>query len=54
MHDDRHGLFVKTRDPDQFYLLLNEVVAQGEIEIESIAPVDDDLSAVYEYLIGSQ
>src|SRR4030095_12303282 len=53
LHDDRHGLFIKTRDPDKFYLLLNEVVAQGEIEIESIAPVDDDLSAVYEYLIGS-
>jgi ABC-2 type transport system ATP-binding protein len=54
MHDDRHGLFVKTRDPDKFYLLLNEVVAQGEVEIETVAPVDDDLSAVYEYLIGSQ
>src|SRR5215470_11807675 len=54
MHDDRHGLFVKTRDPDKFYLLLNEVVAKGEIDIESVAPVDDDLSAVYEYLIGSQ
>jgi len=53
LHDDRHGLFVKTRNPDQFYLLLNQVVAQGEIEIESVAPVDDDLSAVYEYLIGS-
>ena len=54
VHDDRHGLFVKTRDPDKFYLLLNEVVAEGEVEIESVAPVDDDLSAVYEYLIGSQ
>jgi ABC-2 type transport system ATP-binding protein len=54
VHEDRHGLFVKTRDPDRFYLLLNEVVSQGEIEIESVAPVDDDLSAVYEYLIGSQ
>ncbi len=54
VHNDGHGLFVKTRDPDRFYLLLNEVVAQGEIEIESVAPVDDDLSAVYEYLIGSQ
>ena len=53
VHDDRHGLFVKTRDPDSFYLLLNEVVAQGEVDIESVAPVDDDLSAVYEYLIGS-
>src|SRR5918999_127258 len=49
VHDDRHGLFVKTRDPDKFYLLLNEVVAGGEVEIESVAPVDDDLSAVYEY-----
>jgi ABC-2 type transport system ATP-binding protein len=54
VHDDGHGLFVKTRDPDKFYLLMNEVVAEGEVEVESVAPVDDDLSAVYEYLIGSQ
>jgi ABC-2 type transport system ATP-binding protein len=54
LHDDRMGLFVKTRDADRFYLLLNQVVAEGEINIESIAPVDDDLSAVYQYLIGSE
>jgi len=54
LHDDRKGLFVKTRDADRFHLLLNEVVAEGEIDIESIAPVDDDLSAVYQYLIGSE
>lgn len=54
LHDDRLGLFVKTRDADRFYLLLNSVVAEGEINIESIAPVDDDLSAVYQYLIGSE
>lgn len=53
VHDDRRGLFIKTRSPDQFYLSLNEVAAQGEIEVESIAPVDDDLGAVYEYLIGA-
>ena len=53
LHDDRLGLFVRTRDADRFYLLLNQVVAEGEINIESIAPVDDDLSAVYQYLIGS-
>jgi ABC-2 type transport system ATP-binding protein len=53
LHDDRRGLFVKTRNADKFYLLVNEVVAQGDINIESIAPVDDDLSAVYQYLIGS-
>jgi ABC-2 type transport system ATP-binding protein len=54
VHDDRQGLFVKTRNPDRFYLLLNEVVAMGKVEVESITPVDDDLGAVYEYLIGSQ
>jgi ABC-2 type transport system ATP-binding protein len=54
LHEDRQGLFIKTRNPDQFYLRLNEVVAFGEIEVESVAPVDDDMSAVYEYLIGSE
>ena len=54
LHDDKGGLFVKTRDADRFYLLLNEVVARGEIMVESVAPVDDDLSAVYQYLIGTQ
>jgi len=53
LHNDRQGLFVKTRNADQFYLLLNDVVSQGEIEVESVAPFDDDSSAVYEYLIGS-
>lgn len=53
MHDDRRGLFVKTRDADRFYLLLNHAVAAGEVNVESVAPVDDDLSAVYQYLIGT-
>jgi ABC-2 type transport system ATP-binding protein len=54
LHDDRGGLFVKTKDADRFYLLLNEVASSGEVNIESVAPVDDDLSAVYQYLIGTQ
>ncbi len=53
LHDDHRGLFVKTRDADRFYLLLNDVVASGEVNVESVAPVDDDLSAVYQYLIGT-
>jgi ABC-2 type transport system ATP-binding protein len=53
LHDDRRGLFVKTRDADGFYLMLNRAVADGEINLESITPVDDDLSAVYQYLIGT-
>lgn len=53
LHDDRRGLFIKTRDADRFYLMLNHAVAEGAVSVESIAPVDDDLSAVYQYLIGT-
>jgi len=53
LHDDRRGLFVKTRDADRFYLMLNRAVADGEVSVETVAPVDDDMSAVYQYLIGT-
>ncbi|HEX8844688.1 MAG TPA: ABC transporter ATP-binding protein [Pyrinomonadaceae bacterium] len=54
VHEDRQGLFIKTRDADKFYLLLNHIVADGLVSVESVTPVDDDLSAVYQYLIGSE
>jgi ABC-2 type transport system ATP-binding protein len=51
---DRSGLLIRTRDPDKFHLRLNHIVMESDIEIASIAPVDNDLSAVYQYLIGSE
>ena len=51
--NDRTGLFVKTRRPDDFYLLLNKVITEQDLQVESVAPVDDDLNAVYQYLIAS-
>jgi len=51
IHKDKHGLFVKTRDADAFYLLLNTIVVEDGLNVESIAPADDDLNAVYQYLI---
>ena len=54
IHEDRQGLFIKTRDADKFYLLLNAVVAEGLVSVETVAPVDDDLNAVYQYLFGSE
>ena len=53
IHKDERGLLLKTRDPDRFYLALNELAMNG-IEIESIAPADDDVLSVYEYLIGNE
>jgi hypothetical protein len=33
--------------------MLNRAVAEGEVNVETVAPIDDDLSAVYHYLIGT-
>jgi ABC-2 type transport system ATP-binding protein len=53
IHKDGLGLLVKTRDANRFYLLLNHI-AQNGVSIESVAPADDDVNSVYEYLIGSE
>jgi ABC-2 type transport system ATP-binding protein len=52
IHNDEHGLLIKTKDADRFYLMLNHIAVNG-IEIESVAPADDDVNSVYEYLIGN-
>lgn len=52
IHKDEHGVLLKTRDADRFYLALNGLALNG-INIESISPADDDVLSVYEYLIGS-
>jgi ABC-2 type transport system ATP-binding protein len=52
MHHDRGGLHVSTRDPELFYKLLGELVLDGAITLESVAPADEDVFSVYEYLIG--
>ena len=53
IHNDGRGLLLKTRDADRFYVAMNQL-AQNGIEIESLAPADDDVLSVYEYLIGSE
>ncbi len=53
IHKDGLGLLVKTRDANRFYLMLNHI-AQNGVSIESVAPADDDVNSVYEYLIGSE
>jgi ABC-2 type transport system ATP-binding protein len=54
MHPDGLGLLIKTRDADRFYLTLNRLVVQSGLDVESVAPADDDVNSVYEYLIGNE
>ena len=53
LHADGGGLLVKTRDADRFYRMLNHIALDG-IGIESVAPADDNVNSVYEYLIGGE
>src|SRR5579885_3484826 len=53
LHADGGGLLVKTLDAGRFYRLLNHIALDG-IDIESVAPADDNVNSVYEYLIGGE
>ena len=54
LHADGHGLLLRTTDADGFYLLLNRIVIASGLEVESVAPADDDVNSVYQYLIGGE
>lgn len=51
--NDGGGVLIRTRDAEQFYLLLNKIVCGGVIEVDAVAPADDDVNSIYQYLIGS-
>jgi ABC-2 type transport system ATP-binding protein len=53
IHTDGRGLLVSTRDADQFYRLLNRIVLDNRIAVEAVAPADENVHSVYQYLIGS-
>jgi ABC-2 type transport system ATP-binding protein len=53
IQQDGQGLLVATRNPDKFYTLLNRIVLDNQIGVEAVAPADDNVHSVYQYLIGS-
>ena len=54
LNDDGGGVLVRTRDTERFYLLLNDVVLEDDVAIESVSVADANVRAVYQYLIGSE
>ena len=54
IHDDRQGLLVRTKDAERFYLSLNRVILENNLKIEAVTPADEDVQAVYQYLIGDE
>ena len=51
LHEDGLGLLARTRTPDRFFLALNGAVLSDGIQVETVTPADDDVKAVYRYLI---
>jgi ABC-2 type transport system ATP-binding protein len=51
LHDDREGLLVMTTDREQFSRTIGRIAIEG-YKIDSIIPADENVDAVYEYLIG--
>jgi ABC-2 type transport system ATP-binding protein len=50
--DDARTLVVETHKRDEFFGRLTGAVLEGGIEVEEISSPDDNLQAVFEYLVG--
>jgi ABC-2 type transport system ATP-binding protein len=50
---DRSGVLLRTRDAGRFYQMLNRVVVEQGLRIDSVTPADADVEAVYQYLIDT-
>jgi ABC-2 type transport system ATP-binding protein len=46
------SLLVETNNRDKFFALLPDLFVEGNIEVEEITSPDDNLQAVFDYLIG--
>ena len=53
LHEDRLGMLVMTRDREEFARALGRIALDGH-EIESVVPADENVDALYEYLIGGE
>ena len=53
IHEDNRGLLIHTRDSEKFYLLVNRLVMEYGLDLEAVSPADEDVQAVYKYLIES-
>ena len=51
LNEDRLGLLVMTKDREQFSRALGRIALDGH-KIDSVIPADENVDALYEYLIG--
>jgi ABC-2 type transport system ATP-binding protein len=49
---DGRSLLVETNNRDQFFSRLGRLIAADAVEVEEITSPDDNLQAVFDYLVG--
>ena len=54
LHADGGGVLVRTRDAGAFHRALNRIVVEDGLDVEAVAPADDDVLSLYRYLIGAE
>ncbi|MEM1182800.1 MAG: ABC transporter ATP-binding protein [Acidobacteriota bacterium] len=54
LNDDGGGLLVRTRRSSELYSLMNQLVIELDLDVETIAVADSDVRAVYAYLIENE
>jgi ABC-2 type transport system ATP-binding protein len=52
LHRQDHSILVETRAPDAFYSRLAQLALEGDTPIESVISDDDNLEAVFKYLVN--
>ena len=52
LHKDGAGMHLRTRDSSGFFDRLAELVIEEGLELESMGPADDNMQAVYRYLVA--
>jgi hypothetical protein len=53
LNDDRLGMLVMTRDREQLLRALGRIALNGH-RIDGVVPADENVDALYEYLIGGE
>jgi hypothetical protein len=53
LNDDRLGMLVMTTNREQFARALGQIALNGH-KIDSVVPADENVDALYEYLIGGK
>jgi ABC-2 type transport system ATP-binding protein len=51
---ENEGLMVRTKDDKRFFSEIGQIILDSGAEVETVAPADEDVHAVYEYLIGNE